>query len=334
MVRAVLGLLLGFVFLFWLAFPWHLTPDPENFTPVTVVPNELANLLSYERGTLRAVEIENEDKGSYLRKELAWIVAPGSNSTGRKLSAVFYSPEKSLPGAAVLVVPILGGNYGIASIFCRYLAENGIPSLFLRRSKELGKANSVKELNSTMRQLVIDQRLGLDWLQGEIRAESLSLGILGISMGGVISSLVTAVDKRLKASVMIMAGSNLPEVLMSTKGRSIAKMRDRLMKNHSFSPEELLTNLRENLRLNPTEFSAYVDPKKVLMFMTIFDRYIPFSSQRALRKELSNPEAYIIPTGHYSARIYLKSIKAKSLEFLRQRLQKSNLVLCHSKRFG
>lgn len=60
-------------------------------------------------------------------------------------------------------------------------------------------------------QTVIDLRRGIDYLSKERDINKEKIGYIGISMGGIIGIIVSAVDKRIKAPIFLVAGGNFKE---------------------------------------------------------------------------------------------------------------------------
>jgi len=305
----------------WLLFPWQLPLDSGLSQKLEPFPDQVDQYFSHENLQWRFVPAPTQRRDGFQRRGFNLELSGEREKDQRTLSGVEYIPEDHSKGA-VLVVPILGGRYGVASEFCRYLAKGGIRSIYIRRSVEFSNANTLEDLNFTLRQLIIDQRLGLDFLQDSSGPDT-PLGILGVSMGGILSCILTAVDQRPSASVLIMAGSKLSEVLVQTRGRTMVKLRERLMKIHGWNQSDLKSHLEQGLRYDPSALTSHISRDKILLFLTLFDGYIPFDSQLTLRQGLGLPEAYLLPTGHYTARIYIQSIQSRSLEFFQRRFQDS-----------
>lgn len=55
------------------------------------------------------------------------------------------------------------------------------------------------------------------------------------------------------------------------------------------------------------------------MILARFDKVVPYQNGIRLREEIGNPETIVIPTGHYSAILFLRYIKKTSLGFFRAR---------------
>ena len=86
------------------------------------------------------------------------------------------------------------------------------------------------------------------------------------------------------------------------------------------APDQTRDRLRAALRSEPLSLAPHCDPRRVLMFATRRDRSIPFENQQRLYEALGRPERYVLPTGHYTAAVYLPFILDRALDFLEGRL--------------
>ena len=79
-----------------------------------------------------------------------------------------------------------------------------------RRSKNMNGpdpailSGNVPQMEGALRQAVLDARRGLDYLSRRPDIDSSRLGIAGISLGGVLSGLVTKVDPRIQATMTLV----------------------------------------------------------------------------------------------------------------------------------
>ena len=64
----------------------------------------------------------------------------------------------------------------------------------------------------SMRQGVCDVRRALRWLAARPEVDADRLGVTGISLGGIVSSLVVSVDPRVRSGALLLAGGDLSKV--------------------------------------------------------------------------------------------------------------------------
>jgi hypothetical protein len=66
---------------------------------------------------------------------------------------------------------------------------------------------------------------------------------------------------------------------------------------------------------------SHVDPREVFLVMTRRDESVPTYLQQQLHEALGSPESISLPTGHYSAVLYLPVILESGRRFLAQRFR-------------
>lgn len=148
-----------------------------------------------------------------------------------------------------------------------------------------------------------------------------NINICGISLGSMVSLIVTAQDKRINKAILLIGGGNWKEIHWNGLLRFVLKgncvPEDHITKNkckefyskfHDFvkefkkiSPDILTPNMNNYPSLNkllprkcflcdPLLFAYRIDPKKVLMINSKFDFYFSKKSTKELWKELGEPE--------------------------------------------
>ena len=80
----------------------------------------------------------------------------------------------------------------------------------------------------SMRQGVLDVRRAATWLADRPEVDPEKLGVTGISLGGIVSSLAAAIDPRINRGAFMLAGGNLGEILWTMpRDRPISRGLDR-----------------------------------------------------------------------------------------------------------
>ncbi|RMG07525.1 MAG: hypothetical protein D6731_23660, partial [Planctomycetota bacterium] len=149
------------------------------------------------------------------------------------------------------------------------------------------------------------------------------IGAYGVSLGGITTVCLAAAEPRVRAAVAVMAGGDLAAVI----ARSVERECVRLARaNGVESPDDAKAvaafeaRARPILQTEPYALAPYVDPRRVLLFSTRRDTSVPTVTQERLWEALGRPERDSLPTGHYSAILYLPWILSRAREFLRRRL--------------
>lgn len=239
--------------------------------------------------------------------------------------AVFtlYQVAGQMRRPAVIVTPILGGDNQIARIIASDLAQHGFHVVIVDRVRLEG-LSTIEMLEVSLRDMVADRMRVIDWLTTLPHIASEAIGAYGVSMGGMTTTLLAGVDPRVKAAVIPMAGGNIGQLLVRSVERECREFRTSYGLDANANEEKIAAfsaHAHRVLQTDPLQLAAYVETNAVLMFTTRFDRSVPSDLQLALWQTLGKPERYTLPTGHYSAMIYLPFMRARARSFLALRLK-------------
>jgi dienelactone hydrolase len=237
--------------------------------------------------------------------------------------AEFYLPAHAsgkLPAAIVL--DIMDGSAIVAHAMARGLAENGVAALYIpmayygaRRPPgnahlQLFAANPASTLDA-LRQTVMDIRRGKAILAARPEVDARHIGITGVSLGGIMTSLAAGVDGSFDRVVPILAGGDLAALVFHT--RETRRIREQLVAR-GIGREQLETMLAP---VEPLHFASRIAPDRCLMINATNDEVIPRNTTDALRKAIGMPTILWSPAGHYSSILYLPAIRQTAMRFLR-----------------
>lgn len=167
---------------------------------------------------------------------------------------------------------------------------------------------------------VVDMRSTLDLL------ESLKLWkenniVIGYCLGGMVSTISAAIDKRISELVLMTTGGSLPEILyrspatkfirkLINKGYTTNyKLHDINYINKIYNNDfEKIRNMNlENIlnsdihplfKIDPLSYAHLVDSKIVTFIEAIFDKTLSRKSRKILLKEFKDCKHYMAPIGH------------------------------------
>ncbi|HVY61563.1 MAG TPA: hypothetical protein VHF22_07910, partial [Planctomycetota bacterium] len=224
------------------------------------------------------------------------------------------------PAPALVVTPILGGDNEVEEIIADDLTSHGMHAVIVDR--RLPKEPSFANFEQALRDMIATRRRVIDWLETRPEVDARRIGAYGVSLGGLTTTMLSAVEPRLRASIVVMAGGPLGDVL----SRSVEGEARELRKAEGLAADATADALAAFVKRGcsivetcPCALAPYADPAEMLLFTTRRDTSVPSDDQLKLREALGDPETYSLPTGHYSAVIYLKFIEAKAREFLARR---------------
>lgn len=140
-----------------------------------------------------------------------------------------YFKTHAGPGSATVIVlhGWLAFNYWWFATICRKLAEAGMNSLMIQLpyhiqrqpreshfSGELAINGDLRQSVEMIRQAVADTRSVVNWIKSQAQTQA---GIWGISLGGWVGALVTAVEPRLDCAVLMIPAVRPDDVLWHSK---------------------------------------------------------------------------------------------------------------------
>jgi len=235
------------------------------------------------------------------------------------IEIVYYDSHK--PNTPmVFVLPIAGGGYDIEEFFASYFARRGFSAGIVRRNKKFKDIEAIKDINPIFDEIIKNHRRAIDWAGTQPDLDSEKIGVFGISLGGIKASLITPFDKRIKASVIALAGGNLPYILTYSTESGIQEVREDIMRQEDItSLNELEQRLKNELEHDPLKYAKYVDPDKVFMILSRLDSVVPYGTQLALWEAMGKPKAEVLPFGHYTSILCAPGLRPIIFDFFEEK---------------
>lgn len=146
--------------------------------------------------------------------------------------------------------------------------------------------------------------------------------IVGYCLGGMISSIIAAIDKRINQIIFMTTGGNIPKIIHESYVTSFTKRlfkegygqqyyinnKEKLYEvyNQQFpnvKDMSLLEILKSEeihplFRIDPISYAHLLDKNKITFIDALFDEILPLKSRMQLFKEMKGSKRYIIPTTH------------------------------------
>ncbi len=239
--------------------------------------------------------------------------------------AEFFDPT-GFPGRrpAVVVLHILGSDFPLSRYMAARLADQGVAALFLKlpyygeRRPKVGSGPvprkfltaDIERTMTSMQQGVCDVRRALTWLAQRPGIDPARLGVTGISLGGIISSIVAAVDPSVRSGVFLLAGGDVSRILWGMP--ETAKFRDAWQAaGRTLADLKALTD-----PFDPLTYAHGLAGKRLLMIAGKIDEVVPPASTQALWIAAGRPPIEWYDCGHYSAAGYILPGIRRTVNFL------------------
>ncbi len=223
--------------------------------------------------------------------------------------AEYFRPNGSGPRRpAVIVLHILGADFPLSRYMAARLVDRGVAALFVKlpyygeRRPASGGLDAKRFLSAdidrtvtAMRQGICDVRRAATWLATRDEIDPTRLGVSGISLGGIVSSIVVAVDPTIREGAFLLAGGDLSTILWQMpEGRTF---RARWTESgRTLADLKALTD-----PFDPLAYASGLKGKRVMMMAGTADEVIPPASARALWEAAGRPPILWYDCGHYSA---------------------------------
>jgi len=231
----------------------------------------------------------------------------------------FYVQKKAGKFPTILVLPIANGIDFCAKGFARQFASNGLNCAIVHnRDIEIEDIQNAEYVEDYLRQTVLDSRQILDYLIERDEVDGDKLGCLGMSLGGVRASIVSAVDERLKCCVIGLAGGSMADIAFLSELNEVKRYIKGLVER-GVSRETIRNEISDKIVTDPLKLAEYIDARETLMYIAMFDRVIHRKCGDKLWEAAGKPEAVYILSGHFTSLLFLPYAEHDSLNFFKKK---------------
>lgn len=189
------------------------------------------------------------------------------------------------PAPAVIVIPMLGGSPFVRAVsrdMCESLRSEGFAALYLDDARSpVNDHSSPGDLEDALAAGTAEIRAALDWLSQRPEIDAERIGAVGISLGGIRLAIAAAVDRRLKANFIALAGADIPDIIFGSGQARVRAYRDRLVARFGSEPAARAA-LSAALRTDPVHLAGHVDARRVLLVLASFDDVVPVKNGKLL----------------------------------------------------
>lgn len=296
----------------------------EPVRPALALPEDVQARFAYEPIDAAGVKLEHLDLGEDAAHVWSGSFVLRLPDDPEPLSVAFELWQAREPVAArapaIVITPILGGGRSLAVYHCRAFTEAGMHAVLVDRgTRVLKRTWPIEDVERQLRRAVAARRAVVDWLETRPDVDPRRLGAFGISMGGILTSVLLAAEPRLGSGVVALAGGDVPAIISrSEEGRLVEW---RAQKATDLGADELAveTRLRACLPSDPAQLAPFVDARRVLFVTTRWDDVVPLENQELLWRALGCPQRYDLPAGHYSGIVYLPWVMDTAVEWFQAR---------------
>ena len=161
---------------------------------------------------------------------------------------------------------------------------------------------NLDETVAGMTQAVLDIRRAATWLEDRPEVNGEDMGVMGISLGGIMSGLSAAAEPRFKKVAMYLAGGNLHSAIWDSR---LSELKDQ-QAQWKAAGETRETFIKKMAEVDPITFAQCLKDRDVLMVNAKNDEVIPRECTVALWKKIGTAREIVwLDAGHYSAAWYI-----------------------------
>jgi dienelactone hydrolase len=248
--------------------------------------------------------------------------------------AEYYLPRGIRPDdpkrPAAICLHILNGDYELVHLTCSMLAARGIPAIMFKlpyyaeRSVPGGHdhvAATPDLFVSALSQAVLDVRRTYDMLASRPEVDPERIGVLGISLGGILGATSAGVDERIARAALILTGGDLRHMIRHAReARELSEQIDRF-------PAEQRSKIWQAIdSVDPLTHAAALKQRamagKVLMINAAEDDVVPrrCTDKLASALDITDRVVWLEGLGHYTSMAELPQIMRTTVAFFAEDL--------------
>jgi len=177
---------------------------------------------------------------------------------------------------------------------------------------------------------VINTRQVVDWAGTRPEINKEHIGVIGISLGGFISSIAMGIDNRIKAGVFLVTGGNSEKIVQKARLTAFRKRYKRTEAEYNDIQNayaqylgeaaekgfENVTPARKSFLTDPMTFAPRLRQRPILMLNALWDEFIPKQTTLDLWEACERPAIVWFPATHVAIWLWYPVIKGKIARFL------------------
>lgn len=203
----------------------------------------------------------------------------------------------------VFITPIFGGFDLVESLLARLLNLSGMHVFITDFMPRLNLREQIPDLDIHDK-TYLKSLLGLEKLiehcENLPHVDMERLGLFGMSLGGIFSSLMTKVMPQFKATVIIAGGGHHHEILADSKQPIMRLLKKLRMDYFNLTrDEDYKTLMAAHNEMDSLKVFRKKARKDVLMFISTNDDQVPTKVQVETWNDLGQPEAVFMASPHY-----------------------------------
>jgi dienelactone hydrolase len=258
---------------------------------------------------------------------------PSGNANVDQINLRYYRAAGPRSGdrlPTIIIVPPIGSSDNDPQMkqTARYFADHGVNTALMtlpyhgeRWPEGKGAADpgdyflspDVRRVVASFKQSASDVETVITWLEQRPEVDHDRLGIIGISLGAIITHLVMGRDQRISAGVALLGGGGLLDLYRSSVFAQVERALHPAPDAQDLSPDEIRAAVGQ---IDPLTYADVNRPRRVLMVAAARDIVIPPRSATRLWKALGEPPIQWVDANHFAMGLAAPSAMRTSLTYL------------------
>lgn len=172
---------------------------------------------------------------------------------------------------------------------------------------------SIEHLKTGITQSVFDVKRLIDYLESRTDVDHTRIGITGISLGGVLSSLVYGVEPRIQVASVMMGGGDFSYLIWHS---SITLETRNAFRNNGVTEPILHEQLKS---VEPLTYANSDKGDNILIIGARYDEVVPPESVNKLISAYDAKEVVWLSTGHYGGALVERRLFRITSDFMESR---------------
>lgn len=309
-------------------------------------------------------------KGAFYRcnytrfKSLYRIPAPGTDT----VELYNFEPKSDITASALILQGLGSSNIPFLLWLGTHLASAGVhstilvlPGNYTRVEDKSVSGRSylwpdMKIMYQFWEHAVVDVLSTIDYLVQKERWKNNNC-LLGYCLGGMLSTIISAIDNRINQTILMTTGGHIPKILHES---IVTRFARKLFKNgltcdYYLNDKQKLYSIYEEqfskvkkmsileitrskeihplFRIDPISYAHLLDKSRITLMNAIIDEALPLASITSLYKELKGATRYVLPMTHVSwlpferflAQYILLKVNINDKKLIKQALKKQSI---------
>ena len=232
---------------------------------------------------------------------------PDNSKEPLEVEAAFYQPNPNKTELdqvpVVIQLPPMGGVTVLDRWMGSDLCKRKVAALIIKTDfsgfDKKADLPPVDDHNQAFMRTTAAVKTMIDFSREHESLNGDKMGLIGISLGGILGSFSYGVLDELSAAFFIVTGSDAPHILAHSTNSRVKRLRELRMEEEGFILEEEYEEyLRENLRYDSFDTGQRIPTETLLLSISNNDDAVPTSRQKQWAEATGNPETYTSDSGH------------------------------------